>query len=431
MMSNKLNFALSVVFLLLIGALSCQKVEDTSVENSANHAFNLTAKTYGYGILINWTASNFENFNQYQIVRSKNPLPASYEPTIVPGIVVENQETNSYLDKEEILLSEALYYTLFVKRTDGYEKSEQVFVTTNFRKVDFDNTEIRMIFNPKNDLLYALNRSGSDELLKVFNAQSGELIAEDTLENNYNPAFTFGQMEGEDVLFVTSIFEEGYEIRDARTLTVKAHQEKNDLLFGNLTFDKGFLCYKESSWRVFRADDGSNYFNFPGQEGGIHLFTIGQEDLQFVSIGENRLEYLKLDTMGNIRGFASKPTLSNPTVGYAVSPNGQYFFGDEDGNYFDKTMLSLGQLDIGNEEDKFVDFAFSEDGNYIFAIADNGTNQLKKYAFPSLSLEREYTLSYSIKRIFIKGNKLITFGRYNGGFNNYLFQLINLEEIDD
>lgn len=416
MKNTLINISFSIICLLIL-LPSCIKEANTTISDPK---FTLSGKLYEKGVLLTWAETSLPNFQHYIIVRSKSPLASNYVPIIESNLVIfktANQNFSDFVD-ENLPIVEDLYYTLYVDLGNRFLKSAEITVKSGYYFWDSPAFNINSSYNPVLNLLYVFHANNSENQLSVFDMKAREILATTTYPLSFvNDQTAFSKASGINEFYVGKP-ESGIgmicEVLDAHTLEVK-----NSFLltenFGNLklaTNHLGHLCYKGiGQWKILNPSDSSLFAMHNSVKDSDFLFNLDNDDLQFLSIGDDRMDYVKFDGTGNVSGIEAKTLDKILSYKMAVSPDGQTFLAYQDGSVFNKDLEKIGQL--GNGEINYEIYHFSTDGSKIFAKEQN-LSTIKQYNAADLQWEKDFDFTYSINNFFIDGEDMIIVGLSNG-----------------
>lgn len=410
-----LAFALMVVILI-----ACKKDDDCpSNDSNENGSYSDLIvlgdlQIQGDTIVLNWSKLETIHFRGYQIVRKEAEgeytEPGSYNPNIIETIY--DPEIRTFTDTEVPLtgfleyqiigmIDEDEQYGFIYSNSQKYERPEIQTFTIHFKEVipDIDNN--RFYFTET-----------SNGKIHVFNFE--ELRLEKTLDTEANIGYcSLGEYNSIQELYVPR--SDGWVfVYDAETL-VKRDQIDIAQPSSCVVSNNGILYISTDAWtnrplRVYNRDthamiyEGGDFDDtrlrvIPGTQTEIMEVTI--------NIGPVDINRYTFDSNGNHINSQNDPYHGDYPLDdfiFQFFPNNEGFITSYQGAIYDMDMHYVNRLPRG--EYKFSDFAFSENGNTVYASCSNSKSILA-YSLDNFMIEKKFnTLGYPLK-IYRKGNELI------------------------
>ena len=400
-------------------------VSTTLPNNITLESADKTTQDY---VLLKWQKYTDADFRRYEIYRTNNPdtegeLIASFTTT----------ETIQYIDEHPPLVSEIYYYVRINNSDDQYRNSSKIKVEEPAGKI-YNHSIYDAVHHPTEPILYIVDYDAMK--LRAINYVTKTEI------NNISLDSYIGDIDIGDNGFGLELYvpnRSGFiHVYDANTLNLVT-----SILTGLdtrcvVTNGHGYLAASvvPSPWweqpvRTYSRSTGLN-ISGDGEFSGDRLRFIPNTD-KIISISTQvsptDMEYFELNSSGQILlhlddGYHGGPPL-DPYI-FRISSNGEFVITGEYGAVYStsSTMTYKGMVDRGALY--FSDFAFSNDGNTIYAGTSN-RNSLQIIKYPQLTRSNEIITKGYPKFLFNFQGKIISISHTNTNQNAYTFEIISIE----
>lgn len=424
--------------------------------------FKLSINQDGNQLYHSWTEVNISDFEQYIIVRSKEPIPVNLDPFLsspsnseVNEIVHQetSKETSSW--KEIVLSGESnLFYRAFIKLEDRYIASNEVEVSFDKRIIYQAKytSDIEVYHHPDLKLIYIIDVDS----LFAFDYRSAELVASTELPSLfYAGLFSFGKNNGQDELYLVPQGPDDDEIivLDAVSLnyieTFNPGYGKIDAM--NTEREGIVVVFKNSSSRlqIFDRSSGdeietvtcpcTNTYNkrigfLSDTENLINVFfSDGIRQGGFVNFSfSDTWEFLSKSSKISFPSSVL-PKIAFPSNKEYFIPNYNGTIYESDGNIFTSVYDTLSDKGTG------YSYVFLEDESTLLNIDDHSLfpssdnlRSLDKYSFPELDLVDSWKLPKNFNasggyELFYDGDDvLLSYSSTPNGWRQVMILPLNL-----
>ncbi len=446
-------------FLLTLSSFFSCKNDD---QETPLQEFEFSITQDGFQLYHSWTEVNISDFQQYIIVRSKEPIPVNLDPFLSSA---SNSEINKIVHQEtsssnsawrELVLSEQtkLYYRVFIKLSDRYIASNEVEVSFDEKLIftSTQNSNIEVFHHPDLRLIYFIDIDS----LFAYDYQSRELVAATELPSLfYDGLFSYGKINGQDEIYLIpqGANDDEIIILDAMNLN---YIETFTTGYGRIkainTDREGVIVIAKDwseSLKVFDRLSGSEIGNASCACSDVYHKSLG-----FISETENTIRMIYSDGIRN-GGFVDyffSPTWefdsessityfpSNvlPKIGYSTDRN--YFIPNSNGTIYEKNGTIFNSIyDTLSDRGTSYSSVFFENESALMTIDDHSLfpnaddlRSIDKYSFPDIELLDSWRLRHNLSivewyELFYDGdNLLLSYGTSTGGINRIMIVPLNM-----
>jgi hypothetical protein len=187
----------------------------------------------------------------------------------------------------------------------------------------------------------------------------------------------------------------------------------------------------EQPVRTYSRSTGINISGNGDNEGDRLRFIPNTDNIISIStsVSPVDMEYFELNSSGQILlhkddSYHGDHPL-DPNI-FRISSNGEFVVTGQVGAVYSasSTMIYKGMIDRGSLY--FSDFAFSNDGNTIYAGTSN-RNSLQIVKYPQLTRSDEILIKGYPKFLFNFNGKIISISRTDTNSDTYVFEIISVE----
>lgn len=382
-------------------------------ENQHIHFDNPTPFTVRYSIsgntaIYRWEVFKATTFKRYLLAYSSEPLNS--DNFLLKSFQIE-EKTNRNLTELFNSKSDTLpffhYYTLIIDMGDRLLVSESQS-STDDNIISFPLDYIYAFHNPVAKHIYLK----SNDIMTVFDYQTEQIV--NIVGMPFNSRINAQTYNGQDEVLYLNNSTSDFQIFPA----LSTPQNINTVPIQNF----GYTILGHKDWIVTHENNNSGGLTFYDRQSGQQIkkhaipnnfinprsFTrLSPTTNEFVIFLPQYTRYYELNDSLNILSENVITHFSTALYNTTVSPDGQYFIGSADGNFYDKQLqvpFSINQYGI------FTAYGFSEDGSKFYATT---TDNLYYFTFPSLQLEKTESLNFKVNYIVHDNNQLILVGKDN------------------
>ncbi len=422
---------LLLLFMLSVFYFSaCERIEVDDTDQQSNIELTIT-KSQGLNQLT-WTVANVSTFKNYIVVRSNEIIPNSFDSIISPATIIatiNDYEENTFEDGGG-LSQNYVYYKVFVDIGDRILVGNSARTRSNVEPLGFQVQD------------YAFNKESGHLFLT---AQSSNKIHRINYKTGGHASFTSGAASSENSLNISKVngsnkllvsdqqafkvyefdpinFNKVHTFSLPATTIYSTAANNNGLMMASVReLNTATLIYTHgSSSNVGFRNDALYYRNRT-------IVSISDTENKFIEIENAAIHKYTLNNVGNVTSYTSKSVSSTAATNHiAVSEDGAYFVGDRTGKVYDKDLNLLGVLSA-SDATFYRGFAFSDDGTKLYAL-DYSNENVYTFKFPSLELERSFSIGFTTLEInFHEGNLIVLGYQFVNpiGFQ-YCYQAIEL-----
>ncbi|MEK7257531.1 MAG: WD40 repeat domain-containing protein [Bacteroidota bacterium] len=390
--------------LFLLALLGCEKEK---IDNSdKNYPIQITATKPGRNVLLEWTKTNISSFEKYVIVSSTDSIPDSPTPA---GFVVANLDDvdENHFEDVNIPIAERIFYKVYVDVGDRFLFSPTISVKLEFNLLDISATKIEPYLPKKELFIYDNTR----QKLVRYNYETEEIKGELSLPDIFALNYSIGENGSGYELYLNKDNSTKLEIFDAETMTLKTSITAPGNIYCIATGSKGYIFLGTSSWQnglaVYRRNDKNLVESYNSGISFEHRMDVSANGLELVEVSFDVLNYYILDEQGQVLQQKKQSLFLTPLEKIAISPDGEFFLPAFEGIVFNKDLEVVDKVPDVNFG-AFPDFAFSPDGDRLFAASFN--LELREFSFPNLTLNETMPLNYSVRRVYTDEGNLIVVG---------------------
>lgn len=409
---------------------ACERIEVDNTDQQSKIELTLT-KSKGLNQLT-WTEVNVSTFKSYTIVRSNEPISNSFDSIFTPSTIIQtitDYKKNTYEDGGG-LSNDYIYYKVFADIGDRRLVSTVARTRSNVEVLDFqvqDHT-----FSQETGHLF-LSGQVSNQIHRINYKTGGHakiFSGTSSSDNSLNMA----RINGKDRLLVSDkYYFKVYEFDPVNLNKTHTFDLPSENIFSVAANENGLMMvsvrdpntatlifnHSSSSQIGFRND--ALYYRVR------QLASVSDTENQFIEIENNAIHKYTLNNNGGVTSYNVKSVSStSPSHHIALSPDKKYFAGDRSGKVYDKDLELLGVL-TAPEATFYRSFAFSSDGKKLHALGYSD-QKIYTFDFPSLQLERAFSIGFNTLDTYFHENSLIVLGYQfvNPVGFQYCYQVIEL-----
>lgn len=436
-------FPLTRFVLLSLVALVVFSCKETLTVDNADQNFpvELHAQPDGESIRFSWDPAQVSTFENYFIVRSPLAIPAGLTPFAGGNSQIifqsDRPDTTVFVDESPPLFEE-IYYKLYIDIGERFVESEAV-------KMSFDNfllqgnPAIVQFWPDSNWVIVANDFNGSLQVVDYVQKTVRATRSGIPFAGLQNIAVTIDRRPGETPKLYWWSGQSNpavYTLPDlfqVQTFTPSGQPPfsmvagKNGHFFvTQYDFDNGFKTLRNSDFSLVKGYFRSNYYDHRtllllDADQGLMLEASPYSLRRFTVDEATGVISDELETSGN----SGWPTFLHDIP---ATRDGQYFIPRIDGFVYDRNLNFVLQIPTASGSG-FIDFAFSPDGQYVYALANDPFvfgSLIQKFRFPSLEPVGERHLNGATPReIEAVDGGLIFIGSGVNGFSNMLIKKLN------
>jgi hypothetical protein len=415
-------FKFLLPILLFSGIFACK--EEIKIDNTDNgFPLNLRMSINDETPVFDWDAVNVSNFDGFTLVRSEQPILAGQKPENGGSTVLmkTNIADSLHFEDNNTPFTGELYYKLYVELGGRFIESQSVMVKQELTKLPFSADLLHFI--PDSNWVVIL--TANQAKLTLYNYKEKKILGTKTIAstgfivNVGDISMTDAVENGKRMLFYFSPIDKLYkfELKDfvqikttaVNTTSFSMVSNAGQLYSTHNDLAKSFSVRNASDLVTTKNTQRSNYFdrrllvvldgmtNKIGEISptGISSFNINPATSQASNT-----------TNVNFQSFGNSQMQHVP-----ISLDKKYFIPKSDGQVFDNTLGVITQPLFLNSA---IDFAFSLDGKYLYALSFDFSFQgalISKFNFPEMTLVGEKLLSsVSPRRIYAMEDGVMFFG---------------------
>lgn len=379
-------------------------------------------------VQLQWQKYTLPDFKRYEVIRSSSK---DIEGQVIASFNSVN--TVNYTDNLPPLTSE-LYYYIRVSNTDEQTRnSNKIKVTEPAGKIYYYSIT-DAVHHPTEPIIYVIDNAS--QKLRAINYKTQTEINSISIEG------TVGKIDIGDNGYGLEIYvpnTNGFiKIYNANTLNLVTSINTGLATKCVVTNGHGYLVASltPSPWweqpvRTYSRSTGINISGNGDHEGDYIKFIPNTDKLISIStsVSPVDMEYFELDNTGKILlhkddSYHGDHPL-DPNI-FRISSNGEFVVTGNAGAVYSasSTMIYKGMIDRGSLY--FSDFAFSKDGNTIYAGTSNRTS-LQIINYPELTRNNEILLKGYPKFLFYFNGEIISISKTGLTTDNYAIESIKIE----
>lgn len=401
------------------------KVSTTGPSNITLKSADRTSLGY---ILLKWQKYVTADFKRYEIFRTNNP---DIEGQMIASFTVA--DSIEYLDKLPPIVNETYYYIRVSNEEDQYRNSNKIKVEEPAGKIYYYSIT-DAVHHPTEPIVYIVDNAAMK--LRAINYVTQKEI------NNISLQGSIGDIDIGDNGFGLEIYvpsSKGFiYVFNANTLDLVTSISTGLNTRCVVTNGHGYIVasLNPSPWwdqpvRTYSRSTGMNISGDGGYQGDRLRFIPNTDKIISISRGISPVDmnYFELNSSGQILlhqddSYHGDYPL-NPNI-FRISSNGDFVVTGQEGSVYSasSTMIYKGKIDRGALY--FSDFAFSNNGNIIYAGTSN-RNSLQVIKYPQLIRSDEILIKGYPKFLFNFQGKIISISRTSQSSNTYVFEQISIE----
>ena len=376
-------------------------------------------------VQLEWTHSNDASFNKYEICRSTDSSNVQQGDLIA---TLTDPELKSFTDSLPPLVKN-LYYQIFVTNVNLYSRGSNIENVKNPAGPILEFVPYDALIHPNQPILYLLNRDVSEII--IINYSEMEVVLEKRFNGNIGYMDIGDNGDGIELYLPNS---DGW---------VYIYDPENLNQVGSIKTGRGNTCVvtdERGHLFVTGNQPGIQTFN---RSNGLLIDTGGFIDdserlrliratFDIIAITTNvypiDMNYYRFDENASfIEYFDDSQHGSYPLDSriYRVSLNSEFVLTSSSGAAYkaDNTMEYLGQIQRGSLY--FSDYAFSDDGNTIYAATSN-FNSIQVANYPDLTRSNQiFTRGFPLF-VFKRLNQIVCISRIKEKSNSIVFEVLTL-----
>jgi hypothetical protein len=377
---------------------------------------------------LQWQKYSFNDFKRYEVLRSENK---DSEGQVIASF--SDIDVVSYVDGLPPFTSEAYYYIRVSNTEEQTRNSNKIQVTEPAGKIYYYSIS-DAVHHPTEPIVYIVDNA-SQKLISI-NYQ------DETILNSISLGETVGKIDIADNGYGLEIYvpnNSGFiKIYDAGTFNLIKSINTGLATRSVATNGNGYIVASvmPSPWweqpiRTYSRSTGINISGNGDNEGDRIRFIPNTDKIITISTSviPVDMEYLEMDINGKILlheddSYHGDHPL-DPNI-FRISSNGEFVITGNQGAVYSATssMTYKGMVDRGTLN--FSDFAFSNDGNTIYAGTSNRTSlQIIKY--PELTRNDEILTKGYPKFLFYANGEIISISKTESSVDNYAIERVQIE----
>lgn len=375
-----------------------------------------------------WQKYTLPDFKRYEVLRSVS--------NDIPGEVIasfNSADSVQYIDKKPPFKSEVYYYIRVSNTEEHIRNSDKIKVTDPAGKVYY-YTITDAVHHPSEPIVYVVDNAS--QKLRAINYKTQIEINSISLDE------TVGKIDIADNGYGLEIYvpnNSGFiKVYNASTLNLVTSICTGLNTKCVVTNGHGYVVasLNPSPWweqpiRTYSRSTGVNISGNGDHAGDIIRFIPNSDKIITISTGISPvdMEYFELDNTGQILSHQDDSYHGDhyldPNI-FKVSSNGEFVITGDVGAVYSATssMIYKGMVDRGALY--FSDFAFSNDGNTIYAGTSNRTS-LQVIKYPDLSRNDEILLKGYPKFLFNFNGEIVSISSTDINSDKYAFECIKIE----
>lgn len=437
--SNNVKFETSVLsrgkHLITITATDKDKFSTTkTIEVSTLAPGNIvleSAVTNSQTVQLKWQKYSLPDFKRYEVLRS---LSKDIGGQVIASF--SSADSINYSDKVPPFTSEVYYYLRVSNTEEQSRNSNKIRVAEPAGKIYYYPIA-DAVHHPTEPIIYIVDNAS--QKLRAINYKTQTEINSVTIDG------TVGKIDIGDNGFGVEIYvpnSNGFiKVYNAASLNLVATINTGLATRCVITNGHGYIVASmaPSPWweqpvRTYSRSTGINIGGNTGSgvfESNMLRFVPNSDDVIGIStsVSPIDMDFFKLDNTGkfisNVDDSYHGDHPLDPLI-FRVSGNGEYLITGNVGAVYSATssMIYKGMVDRGSLY--FSDFAFSKDGNTIYAGTSNRTSlQIIKY--PELTRNNEILLKGYPKFLFYFNGEIVSVSKTDMDKDNYAFESIKVE----
>ena len=409
---------------------SSSKIFELSTLAPSNIVLESATKTPQGGVQLKWQKYTSADFKRYEVFRTNN---SNTEGQMIASFTSINDI--QYLDLVPPIVNE-IYYYVRVSNTEGQSRNSNMIKVEEPAGKIFYYSISDAVHHPSEPIIYIIDNASMK--LRAINYVTQTEI------NNISLSGSVGNIDIGDNGYGVEVYvpnNSGFiHVYDANTLNLVTSINTGLDTKCVVTNGHGYLAASlmPSPWweqpiRTYSRSTGMLISGNGHFEGDRLRFIPNADKIIAISrsVTPTDMDYYELNSSGKIllhqpdSYHGDHPLDANI---FRISKNGEFVVTGNVGAVYSasSTMIYKGMIDRGALY--FSDFAFSADGNTIYAGTSN-RNSLQIVKYPQLTRSDEILIKGYPKFLFNFNGKIISISRTNNSSDTYIFETISLEGL--
>ncbi|TRX66163.1 hypothetical protein [Carboxylicivirga sp. M1479] len=406
---------------------STSKIITVSTMAPGNITLESAVATSG-SVHLQWKKYGFDDFKRYEVLRSTTKDGEGHVIASFNEIT-----TLSYTDDLPPFASEVYYYIRVSNSDEQTRNSNKIQVIEPAGKIYY-NAISDAVHHPSEPIVFVIDNA-SQKLLSInYETQ--------TILNTISLGETVGKIDVADNGFGLEVYvpnSNGFiKVYNASTFNLVKSINTGLATQCVVSNGNGYLVasLRPSPWweqpiRTYSRSTGINISGNGDHEGDRIRFIPNTDKTISIStsVSPVDMEYLEMDSNGKILlhkddSYHGDHPL-DPNI-FRISSNGEFAITSNKGAVYtaNSSMTYKGMVDRGSLS--FSDFAFSKDGNTIYAGTSNRTSlQIIKY--PELTRNDEILIKGYPKFLFYSNGEIISISQTDMNGNNFAIERISID----
>jgi len=378
-------------------------------------------------VQLNWQKYTSPDFKKYEIVRSLNK---DAEGDVIATFT--SADVIAFLDTLPPFSNEVYYYVRVTNTENFTRNSNKINVAEPAGKIYYYSIT-DAVHHPTEPIVYIVDNAA--QKLRAINYKTNQEI------NNVSIDATVGKIDIGNNGFGLEIYvpnNNGFiKVFNANTLDLVTSINTGLATRCVATNGHGYLVasLKPSPWweqpiRTYSRSTGINISGDGDFDGDYIRFIPNSDKIITIttSVSPVDMEYLELDSKGKILSHVDDKYHGDHPLDaniFRISSNGEFVITGNVGAVYSasSSMIYKGMVDRGALY--FSDFAFSNDGNTIYAGTSNRTSlQIIKY--PALTRDNEILLKGYPKFLFNFKGEIISLSKTTLNNNSFAFEIVKI-----
>ncbi|MDR0864684.1 MAG: carboxypeptidase-like regulatory domain-containing protein [Candidatus Symbiothrix sp.] len=405
-------------------------IEVSTVAPSEIILESATKTAMGY-VQLQWKKYTSTDFMRYEVFRAVTPYAIGGEGQLIASFT--SADSIRYIDKMPPLVSEASYYVRISNKEDQSRNSNQIKVEEPAGKIYYYSIT-DAVHHPTEPIIYIVDNAAMK--LRAINYVTQTEI------NNISLQGSIGNIDMGDNGFGLEIYVPNnsvfIHVYNANTLNLVTSIMTGLDTRCVVTNGHGYLVASlmPSPWweqpiRTYSRATGINISGNGDFEGDRMRFIPNTDNIISISrqVSPIDMEYFELDNTGKILlhqddSYHGDHPL-DPEI-FRISNNGEYVITGREGAVYSaaSSMIYKGMIDRGSLN--FSDFAFSNDGNTIYAGTSN-RNSLQIVKYPQLTRTDEILIKGYPKYLFNFKDEIISISKTGEYSDNYVIERVDIK----
>lgn len=379
-------------------------------------------------VQLNWQKYTLSDFKKYEVIRS---LGKDVEGEVIASF--NSADSVTYLDKLPPISSEVYYYIRVSNTQDYNRNSNKIKVAEPAGKIYYYSIT-DAVHHPSQPIVYIVDNAS--QKLRAINYKTQTEINSVSIDASVGKIDIGNNGYGLEIYVPNS---NGFiKVYNANSLNLVTSINTGLATKCVITNSHGYLVASvmPSPWweqpiRTYARSTGINISGDGDFEGDYMRFIPNSDKIITIStsVSPIDMEYLELDNKGKILlhkddSYHGDHPL-DPNI-FRISSNGEFVITSNVGAIYSASgsMIYKGMVDRGTLY--FSDFAFSNNGNTIYAGTSNRASlQIIKY--PELTRDNEILLKGYPKFLFNFNGEIISISKTDLNSDNYVFESIKIE----